>query len=84
MRAGILYQDDIKRFGDDKLVQAVRSYCQKQSLSASEHLPPPRSARIDNLAKRTDSPVVHQLIGERMAGRERNRRFRERTPKLDS
>ena len=46
--AGVLFQDSLRKL-DSKLVDAIHSYCQRNSLAASDHLPPPKSKRIDAL-----------------------------------
>lgn len=50
MDQGILYQDDIKRLGDPKLVQAVRDRCIAEGIDASTVLPPPGSERWERIA----------------------------------
>ncbi len=47
MAADILYQDDIKRLGDDKLVQAVRGRCRDDGINPATILPPPGSKRAE-------------------------------------
>lgn len=76
MRAGVLYQDDIKRLGDDKLVQAIRSYCQREKIRASEVLPPPGSRRATDLLQSVDDPELAKAA-VRFADRQRKARFRE-------
>lgn len=50
MQMGILYQDDIKRLGDAKLVQAVRDRCIAEGIDAASVLPPPGSQRWEDIA----------------------------------
>lgn len=50
MEMGILFQDDIKRLGDAKLVQAVRDRCISEGIDASTVLPPPGSERWERIA----------------------------------
>lgn len=50
MAAGVLYQDDIKRLGDDKLVQAVRGRCRDENTDPATILPPPGKVRAARLA----------------------------------
>ena len=72
IEAGVLYQDDIKRLGDDKLVRAIRSYCQKHpEHRASDVLPPPRQARLDRALAEAppDSPAA-RLIRQKIDHRE--------------
>lgn len=72
MDAGILYQDDIKRLGDDKLVQTIRSYCQKHpEFKAGDVLPPPRKARFEQaLATEPPDSTAARLIKRKMRDRE--------------
>ncbi|HEV2817049.1 MAG TPA: hypothetical protein VGW40_07495 [Allosphingosinicella sp.] len=78
MKAGVLYQDDIKRLGDDKLVRAIHSYCQKHpEHTATEVLPPPRRVRLERAlaAAPPDSPEA-AAIRTRLAMREAGQRAR--------
>jgi hypothetical protein len=54
IEAGVLYQNDIKRLGDDRLCMAVRAYCTPRGLDASQFLPPPRHARIERALDAAD------------------------------
>jgi hypothetical protein len=85
MDAGVLYQDDIKRLGDDKLVQRVRTYCHQKGLSASDVLPPPRQARIERaLAEVTPGSPAERALRGRLENREASKRWRRsRAPAPD-
>jgi hypothetical protein len=58
--AGLLYQDDIKRLGDDKLCVAVRGFCTARNLDASPFLPPPR--RGGSGSERVVAPADQALV----------------------
>jgi len=77
MDAGILYQDDIKRLGDDKLVQRIRSYCHQKGLVAADVLPPPRQARIERaLTEVAPGSAAERALRSRLVNREASRRWR--------
>lgn len=78
IEAGVLFQDDIKRLGDDKLVQAVRGRCRDTNTDAGTILPPPRQAKVDQLLSSNNPKVVQKLAAERLKARRRNVRYRER------
>lgn len=83
IEAGVLFQDHIKRLGDDKLVQAIRSYCQKHpEFTASEVLPPSRRERLDRaLADVPPDSVAARLIKRKMRDREALKRKRRGSPR---
>lgn len=76
LKAGVLYQDDIKRLGDDKLVRAIRSYCQKHpDINASDVLPPPGRARLERaLANADPDSAEASALRTRIAMRDSSRR----------
>lgn len=84
IKAGVLYQDDIRRLGDDKLVRGVRSYCQKHpETKASDVLPPPRRVALERaLANANPDSVEASALRTRLAmrasGRRAARKRRER------
>lgn len=86
MRAGVLYQDDLKRLGDSKLLPAIRAYCQRHpDIKAADVLPPPQSQRIDDaLAAARPGSIEEQLLRNRIQNREAvrfsKRRSRQQTP----
>jgi len=49
IHAGLIYQCDIADLGDPDLCPAIRSYCQRNDLSARDYLPPPKRVKIDRL-----------------------------------
>lgn len=64
--AGVLYQDDIKRLGDAKLIPAIRSYCQNHpEWKAAEVLPPPRQARTDKTARNAPADSAESILARR-------------------
>jgi hypothetical protein len=71
MDAGVLYQDDIKRLGDGKLIRAIRSYCQKHpDLNPADILPPPRQVRTERaLAAAKPGSADEALLKERVRKR---------------
>lgn len=82
IKANILYQDDIKRLGDDKLVQAVRNYCHHRNMDPSNHLPPPKKERLSRALAEADPESIEgkyfkHRIGireaQRKAGKQKNR-----------
>lgn len=65
--AGILYQDDIKRLGDGKLIKAVRNFCASRGLDPQLSLPPPRQKRTDNAFNAAaDGSAVKLIAGRRI------------------
>lgn len=79
IRAGVLYQRDLKRLGDGKLLVAIRNYCFQHKLSASDHLPPPLKARLDRaFAAAPPGSEEAKALKLRMQGRDRCARFRGR------
>ena len=85
IEAGSLYQNDIKRLGDDRLCVAVRSYCTPRGLDASQFLPPPRQARIDRALAEADpesAEAAHYRtrIASRAAGKRHRARYYGSTP----
>lgn len=63
IRGEALHQDDIKRLGDSRLVQAVRSYCHRHDLEAGEILPPPKKEKLERALAAMDpsSPAATAL-----------------------
>lgn len=47
IRAGLIYQADIRKLGDPDLCPAIRSYCQRHGLKARDYLPPPLIVKLD-------------------------------------
>ena len=46
--SGLIFQDDFKnKFGESKLIPAIRSYCQRENLNANNYLPPPLSKKTE-------------------------------------
>jgi len=79
MDAGILFQDDLKKLGDSKIVQAVRSYCAAHDLCATDILPPPRRARIERVLDGPHSGEFELAFArDRMLARQRGARYREK------
>lgn len=70
MDAGILYQDDIKRLGDSRLVATIRTYCHSRGEDAAAALPPPRKVRLERaLAQVEPGSPAAILLKERMQHR---------------
>jgi hypothetical protein len=76
---GIVYQDDIKRLGDDKLVKAVRNYCREHQLDAASILPPPGYERTTRALEKADpdSPTA-AFYRERLRRRDESARRRSK------
>lgn len=76
---GVLYQDDIKRLGDDKLVQSIRSFCSHNDLPVAEHLPPPRRARLEKIFQSlSPADPLHSAVKRKLALRQQVNRSRNR------
>jgi hypothetical protein len=73
----VLFQDDIYRLGDKKLVRAIRNYCHRRGMKAAEYLPPPQRLRID-LALEAAEPGSAQaeILKSRVRSRESQARRR--------
>lgn len=79
VNAGILYQDDIKRLGDDKLVKAIRNYCAHHNLDPVGVLPPPRRERTNRLfAEAADGSAEKFLALMRLHQRQAGARYRSK------
>lgn len=77
IEAGILFQDDIKRLGDPKLVQAVRNYCHAKQVAASSFLPPPQKARLDRISESAPNGSAEaELARTKLITRERMKQSR--------
>jgi hypothetical protein len=77
MDAGILYQDDIKRLGDPKLMASVRTYCHQHGLDPASVLPPPQRVRLERaLAQVEPGSPAAMLLQERMRHRQETARRR--------
>lgn len=73
IESGVLYQDDISRLGDTKLVAAVRSYCCNNHLDPVFHLPPARSVRFDRaLSKAPAGGISAEFLKARIGVRGRS------------
>lgn len=64
IEAGILFQDDIKRLGDARLVQAIRNYCHARDLVSAEYLPPPQKERVDRMAETAPEGSAEALYAQ--------------------
>jgi hypothetical protein len=52
--AGVLYQDQLTHRGETKLVHAIHGHCHRHGLTPKEHLPPPKTARMDRALAEAD------------------------------
>lgn len=58
---GVLFQDSLRKL-DSKLVDAIHSYCQRNSLTPSEHLPPPKARRTELYASGNNKEAIKAQI----------------------
>ena len=73
---GILFQDDIRALGDDKLVPNLRTYCHKKGLDLANIIPPP-SRRLEMALEKLDpSDPLYRALEMKLSDRERVRRHR--------
>ncbi len=79
IKAGVLYQRDIKRLGDGKLLVAIRNYCFQHKLTASLYLPPPLSVKLDRAFEAAQPGSEEaKALKLRLQVRERSAAFRGR------
>lgn len=79
IRGGEFYQDDLRR-ADPSLLAAVRSFCQRNKLSAKDYLPLPRQARTERLARSEKYSPHAQSARHALRQRSAAAQRRERTP----
>lgn len=66
--AGVLYQNDLARRGEQKLLYAIRGYCERNGLKAADYLPPPKGMKNKKLlAEAVPGSVEHELYLRRLA-----------------
>ncbi|MEA3013338.1 MAG: hypothetical protein QOD42_1883 [Sphingomonadales bacterium] len=77
--AGVLHQDTLKHLGETKLIHAISSYCEYHGLDRAEHLPPPKSERVDRaLAEADPHSFAGMFSRKRLEQRACMRRLYER------
>lgn len=81
IKAGILYQRDLHRLGEHKLVSAIRGYCFRNKLTSSLYLPPPLSVKLDRAFEAAQPGSEEaKALKSRLQARDRSARFAGRAP----